>query len=66
MPAKTKERRNYRLSLDIEETIYSLMECVADENDIPMAGYVRSCIIKDLKNREMLTQDVLLRLVGAS
>lgn len=63
MPVLNREKRTARFTVDVEPSIDVLMECVLQEQNMSKASYIRSLIIKDLNDRDLLTKEVLLRIV---
>lgn len=64
MPNNKTEKKEFKITIDVQQTLYTLMDCVVKENDISMAAYVRSCVIKDLDVRGLMTKEALLRLAS--
>lgn len=56
------ERRDCRITANIETTFAILMERVCEKDGITQSQYVRQLLINDLNARGLLTQALLLRL----
>lgn len=64
MAINKAEKRDNRLALEVEITLYALITCVVQEENVSYANYVRSCIIQDLDKRGLLTKEALLRIAS--
>lgn len=63
MPNRVSEAKDFKISINVEQTVYGLVECVAAENNISMSTYLRQLIVTDLDVRGLLTKDALMRLI---
>lgn len=64
MATNKTEKRDNRIALEVEITLYALITCVIQEEDISYANYARSCIMADLDRRGLLTKEALLRIAS--
>lgn len=58
------EKRNNRLALEVELTLYALITCVIQEEGSSYSGYLRSCVLQDLDRRGLLTKEALIRIAS--
>lgn len=62
MHSAMPEGKKFKLTIQIEQTLYALIMLIANEKNQSISQYIRTCVIKDLESRGLLTKEVLMRL----
>lgn len=62
MAAETKDKS---IMVNIEPTFYEMLQILTEKEDISVSAYCRQLIIKDLRDRGLLTDNMMIKvLVG--
>jgi len=60
------EVKSKQFMVNIEPTLYVILQHVLNDVNMSASSYFRSLLIKDLFERKLLTEDVVLLLIGVS
>ncbi len=63
MPKWKAARRDCSIRFGVEPILYGLMEKASFNDDLSISSYCRMAVIKDLKARGLLTEDMLTDLL---
>jgi len=58
------EAKIRQLMVNVEPTLYDMILQVIGQEDISASAYLRSLVVKDLMERQLLTQEKLCSLLG--
>ena len=58
-----RERKDRQVMVHLEEGLHTLLQVVTNDEDLPASVYFRSLLIRDLQQRKMLNEDILVSLL---
>jgi hypothetical protein len=58
------ETKNKQYMVNIEQTLNLLLQRVLNEENMSASAYFRALLIKDLVDRDMLSEDLMLAILG--
>ena len=58
------ETKSKQYMVNIEQTLNLLLQRVLNEENISASAYFRALLIKDLVERDMLSEDLMLAILG--
>ena len=58
------EIKSKQYMVNIEQTLNLLLQRVLNEENISASAYFRALLIKDLVDRDMLSEDIMLAILG--
>jgi len=58
------ETKSKQYMVNIEQTLNLLLQRVLNEENISASAYFRALLIKDLVDRDMLSEDIMLAILG--
>ena len=58
------ETKNKQYMVNIEQTLNLLLQRILNEENMSASAYFRGLLIKDLVDRDMLSEDLMLAILG--